>query len=326
MRPRRILLLLVLGGLLWVGGWWVFRPQPARALVIGVVNLSPMLEPVLEGFRAELDELGYIEGEQVTYIYAGPAATIDALDAAAQELVALKVDLILALSTPAAQAAYRATTGTVVPVVFAPVTDPVAAGIVITLSRPGGNVTGVMLGTQSESKRLEWLVRLAPNLTRIYLPYNSDDASARASTTAVRAAAAELGLDVIVREARTTDEITAAIAEIPAEAQAIFLPQDSLVAARIDDFAAAATARKLPLCTPTDGQVARGALISYSFALDPLGRQAAHLAEQILKGASPATLPVETAEFFLSINLKTADTIGLFIPDDIVRVADTVIR
>jgi putative ABC transport system substrate-binding protein len=104
------------------------------------------------------------------------------------------------------------------------------------------------------------------------------------------------------------------------------LPQDSLVAARVDDFAAAAIARQLPLCTPTDGQVARGALMSYSFGLIPLGRQAAHLAEQIFKGASPTTLPVETAEFFLSINLKTAEAIGLFIPDDIVRIADTVIR
>lgn len=326
MSPRRILLLLVVGGLVFVGGWLALRLRPTRPLVVGVVNLSPMLEPVLGGFRAELDELGYVEGEQVTYIYSGPAASIDALDAAAQELVAREVDLILALSTPAAQAAYRATMGTTVPVVFAPVTDPVAAGIVSTVSQPGGNLTGVMLGAQSESKRLEWLVRLAPNLTRIYLPYNSDDASARASTTAVRTAAAELGLEVLVREARTTDEITSAIAEIPAEVQAIFLPQDSLVAARVDDFAAAAIARKLPLCTPTDGQVARGALMSYSFALDPLGRQAAHLADQIFNGASPATLPVETAEFFLSINLKTAEAIGLFIPDDLVRVADTVIR
>lgn len=326
MKPRRILLVGLLGGVVLLGAWLAWRFQPPRVWVVGVVNLSPLLEPVLEGFKSGLAEAGYREGDRITYIYQGPAANIEALDAIAQELVALKVDLILAISTPAAQAAYRATLETTVPVVFAPVTDPVAAGIVSSVSQPGGNVTGVMLGTQSESKRLEWLLRLAPHLTQIYLPYNSDDASARASTNAASAAAAELGLAVVTREARTPAEITAAIDEIPAGTQAIFLPQDSLVAARVDDFVALALARDLPLCTPTDGQVARGALMSYSFGLSPLGHQAAHLAQQIFEGGTPATLPVETAEFFLSINLKTAEAIGLFIPDDILRVADIVNR
>ena len=292
---------------------------------IGVINLSPQLESVLEGFKIELAELGY-EESQLTYIYAGPAPNIEALDDEMVALLAANVDLIVALSTPATQAAYRATRDNPIPVVFAPVTDPVAAEVVNSLSQPGGNVTGVALGTQSESQRLQWLLRAAPGIERIYLPYNVDDASAKASATAALAAAETLGVSLELHEVHTAEEITQAIVDIPADVQAIFLAQDSLVAARIDDFAAAAIARQLPLCTPTDGQVERGALISYSFRLLDLGQQAAHLAHQILEGTSPADLPVETAEFFLTINMKTAEAINLQIPEEVLRAADQLVR
>lgn len=291
---------------------------------IGVINLSPQLESVLEGFKMEL-ALDY-EESQLTYIYAGPASNIEALDDEMAALLAADVDLILALSTPATQAAYRATRDSAIPVVFAPVTDPVAAEVVNSLSQPGGNVTGVALGTQSESQRLQWLLRAAPGIERIYLPYNVDDASAKASATAALAAAETLGLTLELHEVHTGEEITQAIADIPADVQAIFLAQDSLVAARIDDFAAAAIAHQLPLCTPTDGQVEQGALISYSFRLLDLGQQAARLAHQILEGDSPADLPVETAEFFLTINMKTAEAINLQIPEEVLRAADQLVR
>ena len=161
---------------------------------------------------------------------------------------------------------------------------------------------------------------------KIYLPYNEEDASANASVKAVRAAAELFAVELVLRPVHNQAEIEAAIAEIPDDVQAIFLAQDSLVAAQIKSFAAAAIAHQLPLCSPTNGQVAEGALLSYGFRLLEIGQQTARLADQILQGVSPAEIPVETAEFFLTINLSTANAINLDIPDEIVRVADEIIR
>jgi putative ABC transport system substrate-binding protein len=293
---------------------------------IGVINLSPRLEPVLKGFKARMAELGYQEGRNVTYIYEGPARSIAELDPLARELVAARVDLILSLSTPATQATQRATTGTNLPVVFAPVTDPVAAGIIADLRRPGANITGVALGADSEARRLEWLLKLAPRARRIYVPYNPDDASARSSLAAVGAAANKLNVQLQPREARNATEITAAISSIPTDTQAVFLLQDSLVAARTDDFVKATIARRLPLSVPTDEQVERGALVAFSANLSVLGAQTARLVDHIFRGGVPADTPIETAEFFLTINLRTAEAIGLDIPDGDIRQADRIVH
>ncbi|NJN54104.1 MAG: ABC transporter substrate-binding protein [Anaerolineae bacterium] len=306
--------------------WVVNACQQPPVLHIGVVNLSPRLEPVLNGFKEGLAELGYVEGQNVTYMYAGPAENIESLDAHVQTLVDAEVDLIVSLSTPATQAAHRLTAVSGIPVVFGPVTDPIAAGVVQNVAHPGGNVTGVRLGSESEAERLEWLLQAAPHIQQVYIPYNPDDASAASSVTAVSAAAQKLGITVIVREARTDSEITAAITHIPEEVDAILLPQDSLVAARIDDFAETAIMRQLPLSSPTDEQVERGALLSYSFQLHDLGVQMARLADQILQGADPADLPVETAHFFLTINLQTAEKINLELPDIVLQSANRIIR
>lgn len=312
--------------------WFVLRlagctsGEPENTIYeVGVITLAPQLEPVLDGFKTGLEEAGY-QASQFNYIYNGPAPEISALDQQAEALVEVGVDLILALGTPATQAAFRATEGTAIPVVFAPVTDPVAAGVVNSLSQPGGNLTGVTLGTESEGQRLQWLLRVAPNVQRVYLPYNPDDASAQASVQAVTAAANVLGIELIIHPTSTDGDITEAINNIPEEAQAIFLAQDNKVAAYVPEFAAAAIAHQLPLCVPTDGQVEQGALVSYSFRLFEIGQQTSRLADQILKGTTPASLPVETAEFFLTLNLQTAEALHLSIPNDILRTADHVIR
>ncbi|HRQ37421.1 MAG TPA: ABC transporter substrate-binding protein [Chloroflexota bacterium] len=317
-----ILLPLILYVLVLTACW---RSEP-KVIHIGVVNLSPRLAPVLDGFKKAMAEYGYVEGENVTYLYDGPAENITALDDRVQALLDADVDLIVAISTPAAQAAYRLAQAAGTPVVFGPVTDPVMAGLAASVSHPGGIATGVRLGAESEAKRLEWLLQVNEQIQRVYVPYNPDDASALSSVTAVSEAAAKLGVTIILREAGNDDEITAAITDIPDDAHAILLPQDSLVAARIDDFAAAAIARQLPLSTPTDEQVERGALISYSFRLHELGVQMARLADQIVQGTPPADLPVETARFFLTVNLRTAAAIHLEIPEIVLQSADKIIR
>jgi putative ABC transport system substrate-binding protein len=296
-----------------------------KTYTIGVINLAPTLEDAFTGFKQGMTDLGYIEGENVVYIYAGPTGSIDKLDGVAQDLVKAQVDLIFSITTPATQAVQKATADNNIPVVFGVLTDPVGAGVVTSLTQPGGNITGVTFGPQ-EARRLEWLTRIAPAVKRVYIIYNPNDSSAKLALETATATAARLGLEIISREAGNADEVTAALTDLPDNIDALYLLPDSQTEAQLADILAVAIARNLPTSVANVGAVENGPLYSYAMKLDPTGRQAARLADQILKGIKPADLPVETTEFFLAINLKTAEAIGLTLPDDILSQADTIYR
>ena len=292
--------------------------------VIGVVNPTSIMTPVLEGFKAGMTELDYIEDRNVTYIYEGPVGQ-DSLERVVQGFLAKDVDLILAITTPAAQVAQRVTAGKDVPIVFVPVTDPVGAGLVSSLKQPGHNLTGITTGG-SDPLRLEWLLRVAPGVKRIYLPYNPQDKSPVDALAQIQAAAVKLNVQLVLRQASTTDQVEAAISNIPDDADAIFIGPDSLVGSLYASWVNAAIERKLPLTGSSMSHVEAGMLVSYSYDTVAVGRQAARLADQIFSGIKPANLPVETSDFFVSLNLKTAEAIGLNIPDDILRQAKKVFR
>ena len=297
----------------------------AKTYTIGVLNFSPNLEVTVTSFKEGLTELGYVEGKNVTYIYEGPVSA-DKLDAVAQSLVKAKVNLILALTTPATKAAQKATAGTDIAVVFLPVTDPVGAGVVASLTKPGGNTTGVTYLTQ-EGKRLEWLLRVAPTIKQVYIVYNPKDQSPVLALKMVSETAAKLGVELITREASTPEQVEAAFKDIPKEADAIFLLPDSVINARVKDWFKLAIEHKLPTSGPNVATVNDGALTAYGVDLAIAARkQAARLAHRIFQGDKPAGLPVEMADYFTAINLQIAQAIGLNVPDDIVRQANTVIR
>ncbi|MBN1138678.1 MAG: ABC transporter substrate-binding protein [Anaerolineae bacterium] len=298
--------------------------QP-KTYTIGVINLAPTLEETLAGFKQGMADLGYIEGENVSYIYTGPAGSIDELDDIAQDLVRANVDLIFSISTPATQAAQKATAGNEIPVVFGILTDPVGAGVVASLAQPGGNITGVTFGPQ-EARRLEWLTRIVPAVKRVYIIYHPEDTSANLAMKTVTATAATLGLEIVSREARNADEVAAALADFPENVDALYMLPDSQTEASLAEILAAANARQLPTSVANVERVEDGVLYSYAMKQVPTGQQAARIADQILEGIKPADLPVETTEFFLAINLKTAQAIGLTLPDDILSQADTIYR
>ncbi len=300
-------------------------PTQPKTFTIGVVNLSPAVNAVFDGFKAGMAELDYVEGKNVTYIYEGATGSIDGLEAAIQNLIAADVDLILAITTPAAQKTKQAVEGTDIPVVFGPVNDPVQSGIVSSLTKPGGNLTGIRVGGFIP-KELEWLLVTAPGTTRIFVLHNPDDASSVQGLEVLNEAATRLGVEIVVHEVRTSEEIIAAVAVIPDEVEAIFFLPDNLVLAHIDGFAEVALERNLPLASVSFSQAEAGALLAYGPEFFPVGEQTARLADQILKGTKPGDLPVETAEFFLTINLQTATAIGLDVSDEILRQADNVIR
>ncbi len=292
---------------------------------VGIINLTASLDPIIDGFKSQMVELGYVEGENLTYIYAGPPASIADLDALAQKLVEADVDMILSVGTPAAQAVQHATAEKPIPSVFVPVQDPIGSGLVPSLREPGGNMTGITFGSQ-EGKRLEWLIRVAPDVKRIYIPYNADDSAPNAALVLVSEAADQLGVELVLQPARNSDEVAAAIENIPDDVDAIMTLPDSIISQSLDDFVAAAIERKLPYSVPLSNNVTRGALMSYGMQAVSVGKQAARLVDQIIKGTDPADLPVETAEFSLAINLQTAAMIGLEIPETILRQAVVIIE
>lgn len=296
-----------------------------ESFTIGVVNLGPALDPVFDGFKEGMTELGYVEGENVTYIYNGPVGDISLLDAEAQKMVDADVDLILSISTPASQAAQRVTAENQIPIVFSPITDPVATGLVESLANPSGNLTGVTFGPQV-GLRMEWLTRIDPSIERVWIPYNTDDASPAAALGILEDNADALGVEYVTVAARNADEITAGIENIPDDIDAIFLLPDSVNVSHSDQYIQVALENDLPLSVPSKPVVEQGALISYSMDFIEVGKQAARLATQILEGAEPSDLPVEVSEFFLTLNLQTADAIGLEVNNDILRQADDIFR
>ena len=294
--------------------------------VIAMVQLTDVDRSTMAGFKEAMAKLGYLEGKNVAYLSAPPAGSVDKLDGIIRGHLAKNPDLLLVSSTPATQAVKRLTeSGRKPPVVFAPVNDPLDAGIVADLKRPGGHITGIRLPI-GDDLRLQWLTRIAPKAKRVFLPYSADDKSALTSVQQATEAAAQLGLELVKHPIPAGETAGSAIAAMPANVGAIFLPRDSRVEAAIAEFVAVAATRRLPIAAPSLIQVEAGALFSYGFVHKDIGRQAARLADQILKGVPAGDLPVEMAENSLAINLVTARQLGISIPDDILLQAEHVIR
>ncbi len=295
-----------------------------KTYTIGIVNVAPVLDLTVQGFITGMTDLGYVEGENITYVHKEVIA-MDELDSVLQDIVKADVDLIMTTSTTAAKAIQKATTDTDISVVFSTLADPIGAGLVKSLKQPGGNMTGLVIGAQDD-RRLELLVNIAPTIKQIYVPYNPDDPASTAGLTKLKEAASKLGVELITPEARTSDEVTVIIENIPAEVDAIYLLADSLISPRASDFIVVAIELRLPISGPSMNDVENGLLTCYGPVQNNSGKQVARLADQILKGIKPSDLPVETTESYLGVNLKTAEAIGLQIPEDILRQADVIIR
>ncbi len=295
-----------------------------KQYLIGVINYSSAAEPAFAGFKKGMQELGYLQGKNVRYLYKGYIKDKKALAVEGERLMAQGVDLIFSMSTPATMVAKKVTAQSGVPVVFAPVSNPVASGIVKDLKHPGGNITGVTFRFQ-EPKRLEFLTRIVPHAKRICFPYNPNDKSPSLNLKRLRKLAPKLGLELVTHKLANYEEIALFLENFPRDVDAVFIPTDGLMASRTHDFVQAAIRLKLPLTTPQREGVRDGALFSYGFSLESAGEHAAHLADQIIRGVPPADLPVEVAEFITTINIATAQKIGLEIPGGLLRQA-TVIR
>ena len=298
--------------------------RPEKKYTVGVVNYMQILDPVLDGFKARMAELGYVEGRSITYVYHGAVAPDPkVVEGEVRGLLAQKVDLLLTMGTLPTRMAKQAVEGTNVPVVFSPVINPVDEGLVQSVTRPGGNVTGVQNGT-TIPKALEWLLKLAPRTRKLYVIYHPRDTVSQAAMRSFPEIAATLGIELVTKPVQSREEAAAIVAQLPRDAALFAVPAPSLEP--VSSLLGAAIERRIPVAAQIDGYATKGALLTYGPSLFAMGKQAGRLADQIFKGAKPADLPVETSEYFLEINLRTAKLIGLDIEDTTLRQANNIVR
>jgi putative ABC transport system substrate-binding protein len=305
--------------------------QAAKVPRIGILALHLAAGPrVYEPFLQGLRDLGYVEGRSVVIEYGDAEGKPERFPALATELVALKVDVILAPGTPQTLAAKQATR--TLPIVFAAVGDPVADGLVTSLARPGGNATGLSFQSpELVGKRLEHLKQAVPGVTRVAVLWQPGVVSERTEKDMLKeaeVATRALGVRLQVVEARGPQDFDRAFSDMTrARAGALTVWGSSMFFAERRRLVDLAAKNRLPALYPLREQVDAGGLMSYGPNLADLFRRAATYVDKILKGAKPADLPVEQpTKFELVINLKTAKALGLTIPPSLLGRADEVIQ
>ena len=291
---------------------------------------SPDAHVVLDAFRQALRERGYVEGQNIVIEYRSAAGKLERFPTLASELARLKVDLIVAANTPAARAARQATT--VIPIVTPVMGDPLGDGLVASLARPGGNITGLtFLGPELVVKRLDLLKQALPRVSRvaaIWHPGAYAEHTTRTMLQEAEAGARTLGVQLQLVEVRGPDELDRAFSTMTRErAEAVFVFPSSILfneRRRIVDLAAR---HRLPAMYQAREFVELGGFIAYGASIPDLFRRSATHVDKILRGAKPADLPVERpTKFELALNLKTAKALGLTIPQSVLLQADQVME
>ena len=321
----------LIAGLSGAAAWpLVARAQQPTMPVIGFLY-HQSAEPFahrLRAFRQGLKETGYVEGENIVIEYRWAEGQYDRLPVLAEELVRRQVAVIVVPSTAATLAAKAATT--TIPIVFAAAEDPVRFGLVASLARPGGNLTGInYFAAELIAKRLALLHELVPKAVRIAVLVNPANIPATDSELRdILEAARAMGLQIQVLKASTRSEIEAAFATLVRDrAEALYVAGDTFFTSRRVQFATLAASYRIPASYPTREAVEAGGLMGYATDRVDMCRHVGAYTGQILKGAKPADLPVvQSTKFELVINMQTARALGLEVPSTLLTRADEVIE
>jgi putative tryptophan/tyrosine transport system substrate-binding protein len=290
---------------------------------IGIVDDSPSWDP----FRQQLRELKYVEGQDIRYVYLRTDSSPAQLDAAAMALAQLPVNVIVAFGTPRAKAAQRATK--TIPIVAISIGDPIAAGLAMSLARPGGNITGnTILGPDVVTKRLQILRDAIPAVTRVAYLWNPDNPATADILEHLRKAAPLFHMTVVSLEARTVVDFDRVFAQMSSEPpDAVLMTSDPGHQAHMPAIIDFLLKNRIPGLFQTREHVVAGGLMSYGVSLSDLFRMGALYTDKILRGTKPGDLPIaQPVTFEFTINLKTAKAIGLEIPATVIARADEVIE
>jgi putative tryptophan/tyrosine transport system substrate-binding protein len=318
-----------------LGGGAVALPLAARAQPMAKVWRVGMLETTaatlnaanLDAFRQALRQLGYVEGQNLIVEYRSGDGHIDRFPQLAAELVHLNVDIIITRGTPAALAAKKATT--TIPIVMAAIGEPVETGMVASLARPGGNVTGLSaFVTELTAKRVEIMRELIPQLSRMALIDNMANRSVPAQWDEMKRAAVAFGIQPQLYDVRKAEDMERAFSSAIAQrVNALSVGNDSVLIANRIQVVQLAARHRLPAIYATRDFVDAGGLLSYAAHYPDLYRRAAAYVDKIFKGAKPADLPVEQpTKFEIVVNLKAASALGLEVPPTLLARADEVIE
>ena len=327
MRRREFLTLLGGGAATWP---LAARAQSSGVPVIGILNpttVGGVWLPIEAAFRQGLSDRGYTDGHNVRIEGRWADGQYDRLPALAADLAQHGVAVIAAFTTPAARAAKAATA--TIPIVFTTISDPVQIGLVASLNRPGGNLTGVsVLAVEVGPKLLELLHVAVPSAKAMALLINPRNPNADAQSKNLQTAAQRLGLQLHVLNASTQGDLDPAFARVhELKANALMIAQDVLFNTQTGKLADLSIRYAIPAIYPNRDFAEAGGLMSYGTDLRDAYRQAGIYAGRMLKGEKPADLPViQASKFELVINLKTARTIGLTLSPDLVSIADEVIE
>jgi putative ABC transport system substrate-binding protein len=302
--------------------------QPPKLPTIGVLGASSASQQNqwTAAFLQRLRELGWIEGRTFASEVRWAEGSNERAAEIAAELVRLRVDVIVTSGTPIVLAAKQATA--IVPIVFATAADPLGAGLVASLARPGGNVTGLSIqSTDLVGKRLELLREVVPGLHRLAAIAGAANPAAMLEMGGVQAAARTLGLDIATFEIRRTEDFGPAFDALKSRAQALYVVSDPLLATNRVRINTLALSARLPTMHGFREYVEVGGLMSYGANFPDLWRRAGDYVDKILRGAKPANLPVEQpTKFDLIINVITAKALGLTVPAGLLARADEVIE
>ena len=318
-------------GLCVLAASYAAEAQPGRVFRIGILGNFPVTDPedarLWGAFIEGLRELGYVEGRNITIEHRSSEGKFDRLPDLAADLVRLQVDVIVTGGPPAPLVAKQATS--TIPIVFAVSGDPVAEGLVASLARPGGNITGLAsVSGDVVGKQLALLKEAAPKVSRVAVLQNpSNETHARILRQAEGAAQA-LGMQLHIVQARTPPEIDADFAAMRSRrVDGVLVLRDALFLAQRIRIATLAAKSRLPVMYGFRDQAEAGGLMAYGASVPHMYRHAATYVDKILKGAKPADLPVEQpTRFELVINAKTAKALGLTIPQSLLGRADEVIQ
>jgi putative ABC transport system substrate-binding protein len=308
----------------WPLAAWAQQTKLPTIGILGVSTLSNWSQWTA-AFVQRLHELGWTEGRTIAIEYRWADGHGERFAEIASEFVRLNVDIIVTVGSAAAAAQQVTST---IPIVFAIAVDPVGTGMVGSLARPGGNLTGLSTQTtELASKRIELLREVFPNLRRLAIIGNVGYRGSVLEITEVQAVSRKVGLDVDVLEIRRAEDIAPAFGTLKGEAQALYVCPDALVNANHARINTLALGARLPTIHPFRDYLEAGGLMSYGANNVDLFRRAGDFVDKILKGAKPADLPVEQpTKFELVFNLRTAKTLGLEIPPTLLARADEVIE
>lgn len=290
---------------------------------IGITQIAthPGIDAIRQGFLDEMKRLGYVDGNDVSYDQTNAQGDMATAQSIAQKYVQDKCNLIFAISTPSTQMVAQAIKGTNIPLVFGAVTDPVAAGLVDSMEKPGGNITGTS-DQWPVDDQFNLLLKLVPTVKKVGLVYNPGETNSEANLKVVESVCRARSLELIKVSVASTNEVQAATQSLVGRCNAFYVPADNTVIAAMGAVVKVSEQNKIPLLPGVSSNVEQGGFGTLGPDYYDIGVKSAQLADQVLKGKKAGTIPVATAQRFeYFFNKKSAAATGVTIPEELLKKA-----